>query len=129
MDESVKVMTLWLIFLGAGLASEYARHIQMDILLLAISERTKHKVKVMANIFTMIVCMGFFIAALKHVLYQFNSSTHLVLTGVPDWITSIVIPYFFIITVFRSLLHIMSHIRGKKRKELSIEVEAATHET
>ncbi len=122
MDESVRVLTLWLIFLGAGVASEYARHIRMDVLLITISERAKHNVNVMANIFIMVVCMGFFVASIKHVLYQFHSSVQLVLTGIPDWITSLVVPYFFAITVFRSLLHIKSHIQMEKREELSIDV-------
>jgi TRAP-type C4-dicarboxylate transport system permease small subunit len=132
MDESVRVMTLWLVFLGAGLASQYASHIRMDILLLIISERTKYIVNVIANIFIMMVCMGFFVAAIKHVFYQFHSSVHLVLTGIPDWITSLVIPYFFAIAVFRSLLHIKSNIQREKREAFSIdvvEVEAATQES
>ena len=131
MDESVKVATLWLIFLGAGLASEYARHIRMDVLLITISERTRHNVNVIANIFIILVCMGFFVASIKHVLYLFHSGVQFFLTGVPDWITSLVIPYFFAIAIFRSLLHIKSHIQMEKREEFSIDLaegEAANSE-
>jgi TRAP-type C4-dicarboxylate transport system permease small subunit len=119
-DEGIRVMVLWLAFMGAGIASEYARHIRVDILMYALTERQKQIVDVLANIFIIGVCMGFLVAALRHIQFQMASTVQLVLTGVPDWATSLVIPYFFVITAFRALLHINRDLRGEKQEELPI---------
>ena len=119
--ELINISTLWIAFLGAAIATEYMRHIRIDLLSYAASKKGVQWLNSIMNCIIMLVCSWFFLAALKHNALQRQSDVSLVLTGVPDWCTSLILPYFFAITAFRALIQLKRNIRGEKLEEIEVK--------
>ncbi|GAB6268392.1 MAG: hypothetical protein STSR0002_11330 [Smithella sp.] len=117
-DEFTRCIVLWMAFVGGALCSEYARHMRIDVLLHLMPGKGKRAVEIIGNIFIVVVCSFFLVAAIGHIQYQKASSLQLMLQGVPDWMVSLVIPYFFIVTILRALLRIKKDILDEEQLEL-----------
>ena len=74
--------------------------------------------EIIGNIFIIVICSFLLWASINHIKYQMESSVQLMLQGVPDWTISLVIPYFFIVTILRSLLRIKKDILGQEQIKL-----------
>jgi C4-dicarboxylate transporter, DctQ subunit len=117
-DELTRCIVLWMAFIGGALCSEYARHMRIDIILHLMKGKKKRAVEIIGNVFIIVICSFLFVASINHIKYQMESSVQLMLQGVPDWIISLVIPYFFIVTILRSLLRIKKDILGEEQIKL-----------
>ena len=119
-DELTRCIVLWLAFIGGALCSKYARHMRIDIIIHLIKGNKKRIVEIIGNVFVIIICAFLLVASINHIKYQMESSIQLRLQGVPDWIISLVIPYFFAVTILRAVLRIKKDILDEKQVELSI---------
>jgi C4-dicarboxylate transporter DctQ subunit len=117
-DELTRCIVLWMAFIGGALCSEYARHMRIDIILHLMKGKKKRAVEIIGNIFIIVICSFLLWASINHIKYQMESSVQLMLQGVPDWTISLVIPYFFIVTILRSLLRIKKDILGQEQIKL-----------
>lgn len=119
-DELTRVIVLWMAFIGGALCSEYARHMRIDIILHLMKGKKKRAVEIIGNVFIIVICSFFLLASINHIKYQMESSVQLMLQGVPDWVISLVIPYFFIVTILRALLRIKKDILGEEHIKLPV---------
>ena len=110
-DQLLRLEVIWVAFLGASLASEFGKHLCIDVLSHTMSGRSQKFLFVSANFMVLIVCIFFFIAAVNYINILISSSTSLLLAGIPDWITKLVIPYFFMIAAFRAIINSSKIIR------------------
>jgi C4-dicarboxylate transporter DctQ subunit len=117
-DELSRCLVLWLAFIGGALCSKYARHMRIDIILHLMKGQKKLIVEIIGNVFIIIVCAFLLVASINHIIYQMESSIKLMLQGVPDWIISLVIPYFFAVTMFRAIMRIKKDILKEEHVEL-----------
>jgi len=127
-DEFTRVIVLWMAFIGGALCSEYARHMRIDILLHLMPGKGKRAIEIIGNIFIVVICLFFLVASISHIKYQHESSISLMLQGVPDWMISLVIPYFFIVTILRALLRIKRGILNEEQVKLPILGSSDLHE-
>jgi len=119
-DELTRVIVLWMAFIGGALCSEYARHMRIDIILHLMKGKKKRAVEIIGNVFIIVICAFLFWASINHIKYQMESSVQLMLQGVPDWIISLIIPYFFMVTMMRALLRIKKDILGEEQIKLPV---------
>jgi len=119
-DELTRVIVLWMAFIGGSLCSEYARHMRIDIILHLMKGKKKRVVEIIGNVFIIMICSFLFWASINHIKYQMESSVQLMLQGVPDWIISLIIPYFFMVTMLRALLRIKKDILGEEQIKLPV---------
>jgi TRAP-type C4-dicarboxylate transport system permease small subunit len=119
-DELTRCIVLWMAFIGGSLCSEYARHMRIDIILHLMKGKKKRFVEIIGNVFIIVICAFLFWASINHIKYQMESSVQLMLQGVPDWIISLIIPYFFMVTMLRALLRIKKDILGEEQIKLPV---------
>ena len=103
----LKVEVLWIVFLGAALATEYGQHIKIDFLANFVQSDLKKKtISVVAHVFAMLACLVLFLISTKymHVMSADNSSS--ILRGIPDGYILFIIPYSFFMMFIRSILNI-----------------------
>jgi TRAP-type C4-dicarboxylate transport system permease small subunit len=119
-DELTRVIVLWMAFIGGALCSEYARHMRIDIILHLMKGKKKRMVEIVGNVFVIMICAFLLVASINHIKYQMESSVQLMLQGVPDWVISLIIPYFFTVTILRALLRIKKDILGEEQIKLPL---------
>jgi len=117
-DELTRCIVLWMAFIGGALCSEYARHMRIDIVLHLVKGVKKRVIEIIGNVFVIVICSFLLLASINHIKYQMESSVQLMLQGVPDWVISLVIPYFFVVTILRALLCIKKDILGEEQIKL-----------
>ncbi|KUG23213.1 trap-type c4-dicarboxylate transport system, small permease component [hydrocarbon metagenome] len=128
-DELTRCIVLWMAFIGGALCSEYARHMRIDIVLHLVKGAKKRVIESVGNGFVIVICSFLFIASIKHIKYQMDSTVQLMLQGVPDWVISLVIPYFFAVTILRALLRMKKDILGEEQVKLPIMGSADLNES
>lgn len=128
-DEFTRCIVLWMAFIGGALCSEYARHMRIDIILHLMKGKKKRAVEIIGNVFIVVICSFLLVASINHIKYQMESSVQLMLQGVPDWIISLVIPYFFAVTILRALLRIKKDILGEEQVKLPMMGSADLNES
>ncbi|KQC11161.1 MAG: hypothetical protein APR62_10425 [Smithella sp. SDB] len=119
-DEFMRVLVLWLAFVGGALCSEYARHMRVDVFLHYAKGRWKKYMRLTGSIFIIIICLVLFVASIKYIGYQMEATVSLILQGVPDWVIGLIIPYFFAVTILRALLSIKREVVGEEQIQLPI---------
>ena len=113
-DQVMRNAVLWVAFIGAALATNYIRHIRVDVFPRYLTGSKRMIAEVSAVVLLMVACVFFSIAATDYLMVQRKSSLNLLLFGIPDWTMIAVIPYFFIITVFRCIINIRKIITEYK---------------
>lgn len=113
-DELLRILVLWIAFLGAMVASRERRHITMDLLSRFLPPRLGHAVHALADLFTALVS-----GALAWVSYGFVAIERefgsTVLGGAPAWVAQAILPVGFALIAARYLFHAL----GDARKALS----------
>jgi len=106
-DIVLRIEVLWLTFIGAALATEYRQHIKIDFLSnITSSDRLKKQINIIAQIFSMFICLFLFIISAHYIQVISIKSSSTLFNGIPDWAFKIVIPYSFFMIFFRSLINI-----------------------
>ncbi|MDY6856552.1 MAG: TRAP transporter small permease subunit [Thermodesulfobacteriota bacterium] len=112
-DQVMRNSVMWVAFLGAALATNYIRHIRVDVFPRYLTGKERMIAEVIAVVFLMTSCIFFAYAATDYLMVQKKSSLNLLLFGIPDWTLITVIPYFFIVTIFRCILIIRKIVTGQ----------------
>ena len=104
-DELLRLLVLWLGFLGAMAACRDDRHVAIDLLLRFLPARLKAPVKTLLHIFTSVVC-----GLLAFYSYRFVQMEHeyqtVVLGGLPAWWFELILPIGFGMMSLRYLGHL-----------------------
>ncbi|MEW5735289.1 MAG: TRAP transporter small permease subunit [Thermodesulfobacteriota bacterium] len=121
-EEILRIIVLWLTFLGAGLAAEYNRHVKIDVLAHVVGGgRAAKIIDTLAQIFAMIISSLLFYGAMDYintVERRTENPPMTLIQGVPDWIFKMVIPYFFLVMAIRCLINIRRIIMGTHRRSI-----------
>jgi len=102
---------------------------RIDIVLHLVKGTKKRVIEIIGNVFIMVICSFLLVASINHIKYQMESSVQLMLQGVPDWVISLVIPYFFAVTILRALLRIKKDILGEEQIKLPVMGSADLNES
>lgn len=112
-DPFLRHMVLWIGFLGASLASQQEKHINIDIVTRFVSAKTTNAVRIITNLFAAIVCFALANAGftfLKSELTTRGALFRIGETDFPMWWFQVIIPVGFALMMFRFFLRTLEHI-------------------
>ena len=116
-DSVVRLLVLWVGFLGAALASKLEQNITIEVLTKYMPERARHIASVAAKIFAGVVCYLLFRASLVYIGDERTTGEQF-LNLVPSWYTILIIPLTFVLIPFHFLFGVVRDVRyflkGKK---------------
>lgn len=108
-DTLVRLMVLWVGFIGASLATKIDQHLTMEVLTKYMPERARHLTSVIVKIFSIIVCYYLFDASLKFLANE-KSTGEQFLHLFPSWYTLTIFPATFLIIPFHLFINILRDI-------------------
>jgi TRAP-type C4-dicarboxylate transport system permease small subunit len=103
-DSLIRVLVLWLTFIGATIASRNDEHIRIDLLGRLFSDSWKKHTRRFANFFTCLVTGVFAWYSMQFVLLDYADGI-VAFAGVPAWLCESVMPLGATIISLRYLLH------------------------
>lgn len=110
-DTVVRLLVLWVGFLGAALASKLGQNLTIEVLTKYLPEKGRHGASVIVKIFAIVICYFLFEASLRF-LSDERSTREQFLHLFPSWLTLTIIPATFILIPFHSLFGIVDDIRS-----------------
>ena len=112
-DELSRMQVLWLTFLGAGLSTEYNRHLKIDVLAHAMGTGTMSKIiNTIAQVFAMGAAILLGIAAAQYVSMETQYATPSFISFISTWVFELIIPYTFFMMAVRCIFNVGRIIKG-----------------
>lgn len=122
LDPFLRHLVLWIAFLGASLATQNDKHINIDILSRFLSQKNKHISKIINHIFAAFVALLLFYASIKFITDELDAQTTIFTISsleIKSYQMQIIIPVGFALMFFRFIISainnfvIFSEIRKK----------------
>ena len=114
-DPFLRHLVLWVGFLGASLATQQEKHINIDLITRFLSPKHTNIIRIITNLFASIVCSILAHAGWTFLLNEMESPEVLFTIGeLPFslWWFQIIIPFGFGLMAFRFLIRTIEHIIG-----------------
>jgi TRAP-type C4-dicarboxylate transport system permease small subunit len=115
-DPFLRMLVLWVGLAGAVVATRTDNHIRIDIFTKYFPDNILPYVLRLVYLFTLSVCLivGWHAARFVYSEYEYGT---IAFSGIPAWITTIIIPISFVLIAFRYFLlmfspHEKRHIKG-----------------
>lgn len=109
-DQLLRLLVLWVAFLGAVAASREGKHIHVDALARWLPPRAKASVAALTDLFTSAVCLLLAWQAVRF-LQNAQISGEMAFGTVPVWIAGTILPLAFTLIALRYLLRLSHHAR------------------
>lgn len=136
-DRILKVMVMWLGFMGASIATHYSHHINIEAVPRLVSARWKRWIGVASNLFAAVFCYLLCMAAVEYVHGEYREwlirSTSInyqpayfippLSLALEEWQVRLVIPFSFFIFTLRFLLIALAGILNLPLPELEQDEE------
>ncbi|MEJ2087961.1 MAG: TRAP transporter small permease [Gammaproteobacteria bacterium] len=106
-DALVRVLVLWVTFIGATIASRDDDHIRIDLLTRFIGDRSNAWLERLRNLFTAIVAGVFAWYSLRFVILDYQDGIT-AFAAVPAWVCEAVMPFGAALISLRYLLRTFS---------------------
>lgn len=103
-DSLVRVLVLWVTFVGATIASRNDEHIRMDLLSRFIRPRFEEALRRFRCLFTSVIAGIFTWYSLQFVLLDYEDGI-IAFAGIPAWVCESVMPFGGALISLRYLLH------------------------
>jgi TRAP-type C4-dicarboxylate transport system permease small subunit len=113
-DTFLRQMVLWVAFLGASLAVQERKHINIDVLTRFMPDHGKRIAHIATDLFAALVCFAFFKASLAFISSEIANSTILLL-NIPTWYFELIIPVGYGMLAFRFLIKTIDDVLKLKR--------------
>lgn len=109
-DQMLRLLVLWVAFLGAVAASREGKHIHVDAIARWMPPRVKASVAVLTDLFTATVCLVLAWQATRF-LQNARESGEMVFGSLPVWVAGSILPLAFSLIALRYLLRLSHHAR------------------
>lgn len=112
-DPFLRHAVLWIGFLGASLATQQEKHINIDLVTRFLSPRMTNVVRIVTNLFAGAVCALLSNAGRTFVMSEQTTGDILLTVGTidfPAWWFQIIIPVGFGLMAFRFLIRSVEHV-------------------
>jgi TRAP-type C4-dicarboxylate transport system permease small subunit len=109
-DDLLRLLVLWVAFLGAVAASREGKHIHVDAIARWLPGRSKPAVHAVTDLFTVGVCSVLAWESLRYVLTS-RTSGELAFGALPVWVAASILPLAFTLIGLRYLLRLIHDIR------------------
>jgi TRAP-type C4-dicarboxylate transport system permease small subunit len=116
-DTLVRHLVLWVGFAGAAIATSEERHISIDALGNFLPPRAKNVVRVLTNLFAIVVCCLLASAAYKFLLVEKEEGAT-VLLDIPSWVALAAIPPGYLLMAFHFTLRVVHNMADLKQKAM-----------
>lgn len=111
-DPLLRHAVLWIGFIGASIAAQQEKHINIDLVTRFTSPRVANYIKILTSLFPVIVCTVLANAGWTFLLDEMETNSPLFSIGekeYPAWWFQTVIPFGFGLVAFRFLLKTIEH--------------------
>ena len=116
-DSIVKHLLLWIVFMGAGLATRDETHVRIDVVSKILSHKWKQVAEIIVTIFSVIVCCILVYASCSFVFVEYEAHGKLPFYNIPVWILEIIIPAGYLVVALRfaskGIINIINMIKGE----------------
>lgn len=115
-DQMLRLLVLWVAFLGAVAASREGKHIHVDAVARWLPNRVKPAVVAVTDLFTLIVCLLLAWQALRF-MHSARVSGEMAFGSLPVWIAAFILPLGFTLIALRYGLRFMHHVQQARGRE------------
>ncbi len=115
-DQMLRLLVLWVAFLGAVAASREGKHIHVDAIARWLPIRVKSGVVAITDLFTLAVCLILAWQALRF-MQGAHISGEMAFGSLPVWVAASIIPLAFTLISLRYGLRLMHHVQEALGRE------------
>jgi TRAP-type C4-dicarboxylate transport system permease small subunit len=115
-DQMLRLLVLWVAFLGAIAASREGKHIHVDAIARWLPVRVKPGVVAVTDLFTLIVCLALAWQALRF-MHSAQLSGEMVFGSLPVWVAALILPLGFTLIGLRYGLRFVHHVQQARGRE------------
>jgi TRAP-type C4-dicarboxylate transport system permease small subunit len=118
-DQLLRLLVLWVAFLGAIAASREGKHIHVDAIARWLPGRVNAGVVALTDLFTCCVCMALAWQSLRF-MQSARESAEMAFGSLPVWVAGVILPLAFTLIALRYALRFVQHVqqvRGHKEAE------------
>lgn len=118
-DQLLRLLVLWVAFLGAIAASREGKHIHVDAIARWLPGRVNAGVVALTDLFTFCVCLVLAWQSLRF-MQSARESGEMAFGSLPVWIAGVILPLAFTLIALRYVLRFVHHAqqtRGRKEAE------------
>ena len=115
-DQMLRLLVLWVAFLGAVAASREGKHIHVDAFARWLPNRVKSGVVALTDLFTLVVCLVLAWQALRF-MQSARVSAEMAFGSLPVWVAAIILPLGFALIALRYGLRFMHHVQQARGRE------------
>ncbi|MFC1533387.1 TRAP transporter small permease [Thermodesulfobacteriota bacterium] len=108
-EPLVRLLVLWITFLGASLLTSENRHIKIDLMQSLISPPWVYIREAVLSFSCVLICALMLWASIDYIRIEMEFGSNLFL-GVPAWICQLIIPAGFSVIIFRFFLRAIEQL-------------------
>jgi TRAP-type C4-dicarboxylate transport system permease small subunit len=108
-DMMLRLLVLWVAFLGAIAASREGKHIHIDAIARWLPGRFKSGVVAITDLFTLVVCLALAWQALRFI-QSARESAEMAFGTLPVWVAALILPLAFTLIALRYSLRLRHHV-------------------
>ncbi|HGY10277.1 MAG TPA: TRAP transporter small permease [Oceanithermus profundus] len=113
-DEFARVFVAWGAMFGFSVALRERRHIGVDLLYTAVSDRAKHALDLFANFIGLVFAAFMSITGWKYVAFLKMLGLKSIYTDIPEWILQLIIPLGFLFFALQFAINLFDVLRGRE---------------
>jgi TRAP-type C4-dicarboxylate transport system permease small subunit len=115
-DQMLRLLVLWVAFLGAIAASREGKHIHVDAIARWLPDRIKSGVVALTDLFTLVVCLVLAWQALRF-MHSAQVSGEMAFGSLPVWVAELILPLGFTLIALRYGLRFIHHVQQARGRE------------
>jgi TRAP-type C4-dicarboxylate transport system permease small subunit len=115
-DQMLRLLVLWVAFLGAIAASREGKHIHVDAIARWLPVRVKSGVVALTDLFTLVVCLLLAWQSLRF-MQSARESGEMAFGSLPVWVAELILPLGFTLIALRYGLRFMHHVQQARGRE------------
>lgn len=123
-DPLLRHMVLWICFLGASIATQNKKHINIDVFSRLLSTKSKSVVNMLTNLFAAGVSYALMDASYKFILDEQEAQTVILTINnfeIISWWFQIIIPVGFGLMIFRFLINAIYYLIEILHSQMVVE--------
>jgi TRAP-type C4-dicarboxylate transport system permease small subunit len=117
-DQLLRLLVLWVAFLGAVAASREGKHIQVDVVARWLPGRIRAGVAVVTDLFTLGVSLLLAWQGLRF-MQDARESGEMAFRSLPVWVAEAILPLAFTLIALRYLLRVVHHVQQARGREVA----------
>jgi TRAP-type C4-dicarboxylate transport system permease small subunit len=115
-DQLLRLLVLWVAFMGAVAASREGKHIHVDVIARWLPGRVKAGVGALTDLFTLVVCLLLAWQALRF-MQSARDSGEMAFGSLPLWVAETILPLAFTLIALRYALRFVHHVQQARGRE------------